>query len=411
MKRFNLTTLSIAFRSSSRSKRRKTISILFFVLSSFFLKIEFSNWNSKEAHSQEQELSLPPSCSASVENASISREFQLKKGWRTNCGSEYKVSFDKEALNYYWDTVLFLRPNPVSEGFTSSLRDLVNNSTFEEYRKYGIFAESALRNLFVGEEIKNFVETSLKTFQSCLLVVATASFGGQDTLHQPLHVESRQGVCYVAFIDAETRTRYNIGECEKSWNVLELPKLVWGDPRMKTRVVRALLPFYFPFATFSIWIDSKLQLSVDPVVLINLHLTEKKAWLAVSENHVRSNIFEEGVKLGEMFHSALSVNETYDNFRVQELRRCLKDYRKNGFSGSGLPDAGLFLRAHTERALEFSLRWTQEILKYPFGRDQISFPFVVWKFFEDGVNLFNKCWYVQAVREVGHASRSGLHEK
>ena len=146
------------------------------------------------------------------------------------------------------------------------------------------------------------------------------------------------------------------------------------------------------------------------MVLINLHLKEKKAWLAVSENHVRSNIFEEGIKLEKMFYSTLSINETYDNFRVHELNRCLDDYRKYGFSGDGLPDAGLFLRAHTKRALEFSLRWTQEILKYPFGRDQISFPFVVWKFYKGGVNLFNKCWYVQAVREVGHASRSGLHE-
>jgi len=179
---------------------------------------------------------------------------------------------------------------------------------------------------------------------------------------------------------------------------------------MKTRIIRALLPFYFPHATFSVWIDSKLQLQEDPVILINQHLQGKSAWLGVSENHVRSNIFEEEVKLARMFRTSLSVNETYDTFRIKELRRCLNDYRTFGFNGMGLPDAGLFLRAHTTEALEFSLRWTQEILKYPFGRDQISFPFVVWRYFESGVNLFNKCWYIRAVREVGHAARSGLEE-
>ncbi|CAL6332023.1 unnamed protein product [Bathycoccus prasinos] len=117
-------------------------------------------------------------------------------------------------------------------------------------------------------------------FESCLLVVATASFGAQDTLHQPLNIEPRRGVCYVAFVDAETRKKYDIGSCEHSWNVLELPKLVWGDPRMKTRIV--------------LWVDSKLQLKEDPVVLVHQHLQEKEAWLAVSENHVRSNIFDEG---------------------------------------------------------------------------------------------------------------------
>ena len=40
------------------------------------------------------------------------------------------------------------------------------------------------------QEIKTFLE-SLKMFERCLLVVATASFGAQDTLHQPLHIEPR----------------------------------------------------------------------------------------------------------------------------------------------------------------------------------------------------------------------------
>ena len=179
---------------------------------------------------------------------------------------------------------------------------------------------------------------------------------------------------------------------------------------MKTRVLRALLPFFFPQATFSVWVDSKLQLQQDPFVLVTEHLTKAKTWLAVSENHVRTNIYEEGKKLAKMFSSSLSVNASYDDFRKQQLHKCLDDYRNQGFNGEGLPDAGLLLRTHTLKAIEFSLRWTEEILKYPFGRDQISFPFVVWKYGGGGVNLFNKCWYVHAVREVGHTTRSGTQE-
>lgn len=398
--------LSTIARSRGLSRKSK-ISGSLFVFLCICLKLE----NSRDVlYFQEQELNLPPNCIASADGNGVTSEFTLKKGWRTSCGKEFELIHDKVVIDRYWDKVSFLRPNAVSEGFLTSLSDLVIKTNFEEYRIYGNFAELALRNLFDGEEVRNFIKTSLKMFESCLLVVATASFGAQDTLHQPLNIEPRRGVCYVAFVDAETRKKYDIGSCEHSWNVLELPKLVWGDPRMKTRIVRALLPFYFPYATFSVWVDSKLQLKEDPVVLVHQHLQEKEAWLAVSENHVRSNIFDEGGKLEKMFRSSLSINKTYDDFRVQELRRCLDDYRKCGFSGVGLPDAGLFLRAHTTGALEFSLRWTQEILKYPFGRDQISFPFVVWKYSEGGVNLFNKCLYVQAVREIGHATRSGIHE-
>ena len=202
-----------------------------------------------------------------------------------------------------------------------------------------------------------------------------------------------------------------MGVCEKSWNVLVLPRVVWTDPRMKTRVVRALLPFFFPHAGFSIWVDSKLQLQEDPILLIHKHLIESDSYLAVSENHVRKNIFEEGEKLFKMLRSSLSVNETYNEFRAQHLRRCLDDYRGYSFSGDGLPDAGLLLRVHSMKAVEFSMRWAQEILEYPFGRDQISFPFVTWKYGGGGVNLFDKCWYIQAVREVGHESRTGASER
>lgn len=76
-----------------------------------------------------------------------------------------------------------------------------------------------------------------------------------------------------------------------------------------------------------------------------------------------------------------------------------------------MPDAGLLLRAHSIKAVKFSLRWTQEILEYPFGRDQISFPFVTWRYGEGGINLFDKCWYIQAVREDGHESRSGASDE
>ena len=394
-------------RSRRLCRRRSTaVALLIFVYT--YHKLEKS---AEVLYFQERELDYPQNCTTSLDDDTVDmRNFILKKGWRTSCGERFKHKRGKKIIDNYWDEVLFSRPSAVSEGFVSSLSALADKTNFEEFRKYGNYAELALSNLFYGKEVSYFIKTSLKVFESCVLVVATASFGGQDILHRPLNVDPRSGVCYVAFIDAETRRKYAFGKCEHSWSVLELPKLVWSDPRMKTRIVRALLPFYFPHATFSVWIDSKLQLQEDPVILINQHLKGKNAWLGVSENHVRSNIFEEEVKLARMFRTSLSVNETYDTFRIQELRRCLNDYRTFGFSGIGLPDAGLFLRAHTTKALEFSLRWTQEILKYPFGRDQISFPFVVWKYFESGVNLFNKCWYIRAVREVGHAARSGLQE-
>lgn len=343
--------------------------------------------------------------------ASDSHFFKLKSGWRIKCTKDFTITAELDRVERHWEGYLFAQSNAVTEGIAPSLGDMISKRNFHEYQIYGKHVEAALGHLFLSTETKKFILNKLVKFQGCSLVVVTASFGAQDRLHVPLHTIHRGGVCFVAFIDAATQRKYNMGVCEKSWNVLVLPRVVWTDPRMKTRVVRALLPFFFPHAGFSIWVDSKLQLQEDPILLIHKHLIESDSYLAVSENHVRKNIFEEGEKLFKMLRSSLSVNETYNEFRAQHLRRCLDDYRGYSFSGDGLPDAGLLLRVHSMKAVEFSMRWAQEILEYPFGRDQISFPFVTWKYGGGGVNLFDKCWYIQAVREVGHESRTGASER
>ena len=70
----------------------------------------------------------------------------------------------------------------------------------------------ALGSLF-GPERDGFVRGELGRFRKCAVVVATVSFGAQDSLHQPLNLrpESSSGsgvVCFVAFVDRPTIERY-----------------------------------------------------------------------------------------------------------------------------------------------------------------------------------------------------------
>jgi len=333
-------------------------------------------------------------------------KFVLKSGWRNNCVKEKKLIHDDFAN--WWDGVKFTRSNLVDENFLPSLDELLLRNDFKSFSKYGNKVEFAMNSLFVGGSQKKFIRETLMRFQLCIIIVATSSFGAQDVLHHPLNFRPRDGVCFIALVDKLTKDTYGFKDCESSWNVIELPEVISDDPRMKTRIIRALLPFMFPRSTFSVWVDSKLQLQLDPLLLIEEHLVRREAYLAVSENHVRRNIYVESDKLAKMFHSTLSVNESYDNHRSNLLKKCVDSYRIEGFNGEGLPDAGLFLRSHVQEAVTFSLRWTQEILKYPFGRDQISFPYVAWKYRFSGVNLFHKCKYIEAVREVGHVQRNGI---
>ena len=81
----------------------------------------------------------------------------LKKGWRISCGRGFEIAHETYLTDIYWNHVLFLRPNVVTEGFAPTLTNLVNKTNFEEYRKYGNFAEYALETLFSGKEVKSFL--------------------------------------------------------------------------------------------------------------------------------------------------------------------------------------------------------------------------------------------------------------
>lgn len=80
-------------------------------------------------------------------------------------------------------------------------------------------------------------------------------------------------------------------------------------------------------------------------------------FVAVSENHVRDNVFDEGEKLSKMFHANLHVNASYDDLRERLLRETVARYKAEGFRGRGLPDTGLFLRRHDAKGAAFSALW------------------------------------------------------
>ena len=54
----------------------------------------------------------------------------LKKGWRMSCGKEFEIAHETHSTDIYWNHVLFLRPNVVTEGFAPTLTNLVNETNF-----------------------------------------------------------------------------------------------------------------------------------------------------------------------------------------------------------------------------------------------------------------------------------------
>ena len=444
-----------------------------------------------------------------VKAASANKEppFKHKVGWRTRCAQSYDILFKDVVANLHALTSqlgknLVHPPSPLPP--LNTLADVAENgglrvsvpgydavdvsggaSAGADARGAGVAGVArggrwngkaghrALHTLFAGADRRAFIADELQRFASCAVVVATVSFGAQDSLHQPLNLKpaSSNGgvVCFVAFVDKPTIDKFNLGSCVGMWNVVDYGDAGFADSRMKARLVKALLPFHFPHADYSVWVDSKLQLNRDPLALVAMHLTRGTSnrilggndlgggggggggsgkrkvvgggdgggdpppppppppfFVAVSENHVRDNVYDEGEKLSKMFHANLHVYASYDDLRERLLRETVERYKSEGFRGRGLPDTGLFLRRHVANGAAFSALWAHELLSSPFGRDQISYPYVAWVMTRrwpsgeprdgeglrgggggGGINLFEKCWYVNGVNEVGHFQRSG----
>ena len=142
----------------------------------------------------------------------------------------------------------------------------------------------------------------------CRIVVITAILGGLDMLRQPLHAPSKEMAgCYFAFVDDATRQqvrpRAQMGAAASlsllpragAWSLLLLKssELPFADARRDSRVPKMLPHRFFPAATYSVWVDAKLQLNLVPELAIQEWLVSKKVGFAAVPNLRRDTINQE----------------------------------------------------------------------------------------------------------------------
>ena len=173
----------------------------------------------------------------------------------------------------------------------------------------------------------------------CPIVVLTAIFGCKDKLQQPEAPSPQLHSCFFAFVDEQSasylratvrprlpylppacpcqpRTTRHALRCHThppallgwqaprhvevsegrvgEWQLLTLmPPLAYASARRNSRVPK-LLPFrLFRTANYSLWLDGKLRLRVDPMRLVERYLHAPKAVVAAARNLRREHIDEE----------------------------------------------------------------------------------------------------------------------
>ncbi|CAO2197624.1 unnamed protein product [Urochloa humidicola] len=245
--------------------------------------------------------------------------------------------------------------------------------------------------------------------RSCKVVVSTCAFGGGDDLYQPIGMANSSigRVCYVAFWDEVTLSTQEaegkvIGDDDMigRWRIIVVKSLPFVDQRLNGKIPKMLSHRLFPEARYSIWVDSKYQFRRDPIAVLEALLWRTNSTFAISEHGARSNIYDEGKAIVQK-HKA-----TPEEVEVQ-----LTQYRQDGMPGvkrlhglKALAEASVIVRELTPAPNHFMCAWFNEVVHFT-SRDQLSFPYVLWRLNMPGMSMFPVCTRRDLVNSLGHTRK------
>lgn len=139
------------------------------------------------------------------------------------------------------------------------------------------------------------------------VVVVSAIFNDHDKIRQPRGLGSKtlDYVCFFMFVDDATLNRLHLHNLIKksskkskigAWRIVKVSsEQLYENPAMNGVVPKYLVHRLFPNSKYSIWVDAKLQLVVDPLVLIHALVIKENVDMAVSKHPFYVHTMEEAV--------------------------------------------------------------------------------------------------------------------
>lgn len=231
------------------------------------------------------------------------------------------------------------------------------------------------------------------------IVVVSAIFGAFDDINQPSNISeySRKTVCFVMFVDEETeaylKANSGLDRTKKIgiWRIVVIHNPPYSDARRTGKIPKLLAHRLFPNARFSLWIDGKLELVVDPYQILERHLWRKNATFAISRHYKRFDVFVEA--------EANKAAKKYDNASIEFQIEFYKNEGLTPYSEaklpitSDVPEGCVIIREHVPISNLFVCLWFNEVDRFT-SRDQISFSTVrdkLWAKTNWTVNMFLDC--------------------
>ncbi|KAE8685663.1 hypothetical protein F3Y22_tig00111095pilonHSYRG00525 [Hibiscus syriacus] len=268
----------------------------------------------------------------------------------------------------------------------------------------------------------DLAEDDVNYISRCHIAVISCIFGNSDRLRTPagkmVTRSSRKNVCFVMFVDELTmQTLYSEGQTPDGgfiglWKIVVVKNLPYDDMRRVGKIPKMLPHRLFPFARYSIWLDSKLRLQRDPLQLLDYFLWRKGHEYAISSHYDRHCLWEEvaqNKKLNKYNHTV--IDEQFVFYQADGLKK-FNSSDPNKLLPSNVPEGSFIVRAHTPMSNLFSCLWFNEVEQFT-PRDQLSFAYTYQKLRRMNpdkpfyLNMFKDC----ERRAVAKLFRHRLDEK
>ncbi|CAN6928513.1 unnamed protein product, partial [Brassica oleracea] len=235
----------------------------------------------------------------------------------------------------------------------------------------------------------DLTEDDTNYISSCHIAVISCIFGNSDRLRPPANKMisrlSRKNVCFIVFVDEITmQTLSAEGNAPDRagfiglWKLVVVKNLPYADMRRVGKIPKLLPHRLFPSARYSIWLDSKLRLQLDPLLILEYFLWRKGHEYAISNHYDRHCLWEEvaqNKKLNKYNHTV--IDQQFEFYKADGLTRFnASDPFK--LLPSNVPEGSFIVRAHTPMSNLFSCLWYNEVERFT-PRDQLSFAYTYQK--------------------------------
>ncbi|KAL1335620.1 hypothetical protein AAHE18_10G002100 [Arachis hypogaea] len=253
------------------------------------------------------------------------------------------------------------------------------------------------------------------------VVVVSAIFNDHDKIRQPKGIGGKtvEEVCFFMFIDEVTMKGLEdhgmIGRESREhkigvWRIVKVAKEeLYESPAMNGIIPKYLVHRLFPNSKFSIWVDAKLQLVVDPLLLIHSLVISQNVDMAISKHPFFLHTMEE----------AMATARWKKWWDINALKHQMETYCEHGLQpwspsklpyASDVPDSAVILRRHGVGSNLFSCLMFNELEAFN-PRDQLAFAFVRDKMKPNvTINMFEVEVFEQLALEFRHNLKNKRHE-